>query len=171
MTDQGQLYRWQSATEQLTPVLRLAAAEPVEAMLVVADKIYLLQNKKLLELDPKLQQSRLLLDSRTLHQNAHPFFLAYENQQLWLSGPDTGLIRYQLTTAKAHRFTAVPGLANALTDNHTSVLYVDGLENLWVGTVDARLGTYLVAPPGKSGFCAGRSATGQSCCATVTVIA
>lgn len=152
LTDQGQLYRWQSATEQLTPVLRLAAAEPVEAMLVVADKIYLLQNKKLLELAPKLQQSRLLLDCRSLHQNAHPFFLAYENQQLWLSGPDTGLIRYQLTTAKAHRFTAVPGLSNALTDNHTSVLYVDGLENLWVGTVDAGLARISLRHHDSLGF-------------------
>jgi ligand-binding sensor domain-containing protein/signal transduction histidine kinase len=152
LTDQGQLYRWQSATAQLTPVLRLAAAEPVEAMLVVADKIYLLQNKKLLELDPQLQQSRLLLDCRTLHQNAHPFYLAYENQQLWLSGPDTGLIRYQLTTAKAHRFTAVPGLSNALTDNHTSVLYVDGLENLWVGTVDAGLARISLRHHESQGF-------------------
>jgi signal transduction histidine kinase/ligand-binding sensor domain-containing protein len=152
LTDQGQLYRWQSATEQLTPVLRLAAAEPVEAMLVVADKIYLLQNKKLLELDPKLQQSRLLLDCRTLHQNAHPFYLAYENQQLWLSGPDTGLIRYQLASAKAERFTAVPGMANALTDNHTSVLYVDGLQNLWVGTVDAGLARISLRHHESQGF-------------------
>lgn len=152
MTDQGQLYHWQSATAQLTPVLRLAEAEPVEAMLVVADKIYLLQNKKLLELDPKLQQSRLLLDCRTLHQNAHPFYLAYENQQLWLSGPDTGLIRYQLTSARAERFTAVPGLANAFTDNHTSALYVDELQNLWVGTVDAGLARISLRHNESQGF-------------------
>ncbi len=139
LTDQGQLYRWFGRTSTVKPVLRLAKAEPVEAMIVVEDKIYVLQNKKLLEIDPNHQQSRLLLDTRDIHPNAYPFYLAYEKERLWLSGPDTGLIRYQLSTGQAERFTAIPGMSQTLTDNNTSVLYVDPLANLWVGTVDAGL--------------------------------
>ncbi len=139
LTDQGQLYRWLSRSNTIKPVLRLAQAEPVEAMLVVEDKIYVLQNKKLLEIDPARQQSRLLLDTRTIHQNAYPFYLAYEQGRLWLAGPDTGLIRYQLSTGVTERFTAIPGMSQTLSDNNTSVLYVDSLANLWVGTVDAGL--------------------------------
>ncbi|OBP15485.1 hypothetical protein A5320_09040 [Rheinheimera sp. SA_1] len=139
LTDQGQLYHWAEQQQQLSPVLQLPTAEPAEAMLAVDDILYVLQHKKLYQLDPAQRTWQLLLDTQTLDASAHPFYLLYHQQQLWLSGPDTGLIRYQLTSGISHRFVNVPGLTHGLPDNHTSALFIDSLQNLWVGTVNSGL--------------------------------
>jgi hypothetical protein len=85
LTDQGQLYHWAEQQQQLSPVLQLPTAEPAEAMLAVDDKLYVLQHKKLYQLDPAQRTWHLLLDTQTLDASAHPFYLLHH--QLRCIGP------------------------------------------------------------------------------------
>lgn len=130
-TDQGQLWRWQSG-QPAELLVSLAQQKPAESLLPDHDRLYVLQNKQLWQIDTRHGTADLLLDVGVVYQ-AHPFQLVKYQQQLWLSGHQVGLIRYDLTAARHRQFTQRNSM---LGDKETGSLFKDSLDNLWIGSVN-----------------------------------
>lgn len=130
-TEQGQLWRWRPG-QPAELLARLPQQKPAESLLPDHHNLYILQNKQLWQVDTQQRIAELLLDVGAVYQ-AHPFQLVQHQQQLWLTGHQAGLIRYDLNNRSHQQFSQRNSM---LGDKETGSLFKDSLDNLWIGSVN-----------------------------------
>ncbi|WP_102797608.1 PAS domain-containing protein [Bowmanella denitrificans] len=132
--DNGALYRYQQ--QQLQLLFNTGVASAIDALFVDDRHVFAAQKNRLWTYD--LKQSHLLpwLDLQTFGSgtSVHTMHSAGKNA-LWLAGIGFGLAEYRIDTGTLTLYRPTPGMPESLQDFLTSALYLDNLQNLWVGSV------------------------------------